>query len=264
MDFYAHLPSRALLGIAGQECATFLQGVCTQEIENLPENQLAYGAHLTAQGRFLYDFFILKQDDKILLECAKHELMPLAKSLHKYALNFTLDFEDFTEDYDIFAQWPSGAEGHPDPRHQRLGNRIYLPKGEKPAGTEKTEEDYENYRISLGIPDGSKDGFKERTFTAELGLEYLNGVDFEKGCYVGQELVARLHYRTEAKKRIYQLKTTHVIPPQTSIMAGEQEAGTVFSSNKDNALAIIKTRYLGKELMCGDEKVNPVAPDWWQ
>lgn len=264
MNFYAHLPSRALLGITGSESDAFLQGVCTQEIINLPENKLAYGAHLTNQGRFLYDFFILKQENKILLECAKHELMPLAKSLHKYAVNFKLDFEDLTDDYNIYATWGNCTEGKEDPRYGKLGSRIYLEKNNTPSGDEKTEADYENMRINLAIPDGSKDAIKERTFTAELGLEHLNGIAFEKGCYVGQELVARLHYRTEAKKRLYSIKINSPVTNGTTIFAGEQEAGTIFSVSHNTALAIIKTRYADKELTCDDKKIEPIKPSWWK
>jgi hypothetical protein len=213
----------------------------------------------------LYDFFILKQQDKILLECAKHELMDLAKSLHKYAVNFDLDFEDLTDDYNIYASWGDHlTKGLNDPRYKKLGNRIYLAAAEHPSGTKQTEEEYEAHRINLAIPDGSKDAIKGRTFTAELGLEYLNGVAFEKGCYVGQELVARLHFRTETKKRLYQVKLDKPIKSETPILCGEQEAGTIFSSCGDTALAIIKTRYLDKELICDGQKIVPIAPSWWQ
>ncbi len=265
-NFYAQLKSRAILAISGNNITEFLQGVCTSDINKLDKNTLGYGAHLNPQGRFLYDFFILKQNDKILLECNKHELMDLAKSLHKYTLNFSVEFDDMSDDYNIFAIFGNESnEGYPDPRHKKLGNRIYLPKNKKPTtGKEKLEDAYEEYRINLCIPDGSKDAIKNRTFSAELGLEFLNGVSFDKGCYVGQELVARLHFRTEAKKRLYKISSKNKISTSMPIMFENSEVSKISSAYNNTGLAIINTRYANKKLSCNNEEINISAPDWWQ
>lgn len=262
MTFYAHLENRSILAITGEDALAFLQGVCTQDVESLRKGVLSYGAHLTSQGRFLYDFFILRNGQEIWLECAKNELMGLARSLNNYVLNHAVEFEDLTEDFDVFALWGGKPEGYPDPRHPNLGTRLYLPKGETPTGSNKAS--YERHRLKLGIPDGSQDASKAENFTAELGLEYLNGVAFDKGCYVGQELVARLHYRTEPKQKLYQVPLSSPMPKGTDIMAENIKAGTILSNEGGMALALIKNRYFGKKLVANGQTLQPVAPSWWQ
>lgn len=249
-----HLKNRGVLGINGPDAAAFLQGAITQDIEKLSKTPLLYAAHLSPQGRFLYDFFITKQDDFILLDCAKNELMDLAKSLHQYAVGQNIEMHDLSDAFYVYAAFQAFDGGIADPRHSGMGYRLV--SKEKRAVADDFSA-YEEKRVKLGIPDGSLDGLKGKTLTAELGLEYLNGVSFDKGCYVGQEMTARMHHRTKPKKTVFKIALADEQKPHSTLMVGEQEAGWIFSNAGRSAIAIVKERY-------ADKFSNISKPSWWR
>lgn len=269
------LESRAVLAVSGEEATAFLQGVVTQDMELLAENKPLYGAHLTPQGRFLYDFFLIKHPSgKILIECNKEELMPLAGSLHKYAVGQKIEFEDLSEDYVVLADilekgeagtWQGESFIYTDPRLKELGLRALVPAKGTPTNTH-AEEVYEAHRISMCVPDGSKDGFKSKTLPNELRLESLNGINFEKGCYVGQELTARTKFRSAPQKSLYVITFPPTLSPElgTPILAGENEAGWVFSSHDGKGIALLRNRLTENksELTLNGEKINFKKPSW--
>ena len=239
---------RAILALRGKDAASFLQGVCTQDVRNLKEGTLLYGAHLTPQGKFLFDFFMQQKDDKeIWLDVAEKEMMPFAQALHKYATGQQVDFHDLSADFKVYADLDSEhPEALPDPRHWSMGKRLYVTKEIIIETADTSFEDYERARIALTLPDGSVDGFKAKTLPAELNFDDINGTSYTKGCYVGQEVTARVQHRGKVKKKLVTLTLKEQMDqpptPGTAITNTEDlEVGHLFSCVGNRGLGIIKT-----------------------
>jgi len=287
MPQLVHLSDRSILALTGKDAKGFLQGVITQDIKKLSEKHALYAAHLTPQGRFMYDFFVIQDaEDRILLDCASWELMPIAKAFHKYLINQDVEFNDMTEDFDIYADITPCKKGEPgdisekehedhliaynDPRLNTLGTRFITACSSKsPKGRNKAKEIgfYHNHRIKLGVPSGSYDVLKEKTLLSELFMEQLHGVSFEKGCYVGQELTARTKHRTTPKKHIFIVKYEGKAPELgASITCEGREAGWVFSSSEGQAIGILRLREVekNKPLFLGENAVKVTIPQWAQ
>lgn len=200
--YFSTLPNRGLLKVSGTGARTFLQGLISNDINLLDKQPCVYACLLTAQGKFLHDFFISEQGGIILLECeggARAE--DLAKRLSMYKLRAQVTIDCFKE-WEVYAV--IGKElGVPDPRHWDLGYRTF----EKPESIEEKSFDaWDHHRILLTIPDGSRDMIVEKSTLLESNIDKLNGIDFNKGCYIGQELTARMHYRALVKKRLQTVK----------------------------------------------------------
>lgn len=248
----AQLTDRAILAVNGKDAFDFLQSIVTQDLNLLESQPAVYAALLTSRGKFLFDFFILKHENNYWIDCHKNELMHLARAFYKYKLNNQIDFEDLSEDYNIYAMWenePNAQTTHsyPDPRHKMLGQRIIAPV-DSPFTADANMADYTNLRITHTIPDGVYDGFKEKSLPSDLNLDLLHAVSFEKGCYVGQEVTSRLHHKTGPKKRLFTITFDGEKPtPGTALKRGPMEAGHVFTtSSKNEGLAIIKLREIDK------------------
>jgi folate-binding protein YgfZ len=182
--FYVQLPNRGLVHIEGDDRKSFLQGLVSNDVNKASP---VYACLLTPQGKFLHDFFIHEGDRFLLLDCEGGER---AKDLYERLLKFRLrskvqlSVEEQNKIYAIF-----GADiGLPDPRHKDIGNRSF----EKPELEEKPFHEWDTRRIHLCIPDGSRDMKVENSTLLESRIDTLNGVDWEKGCYMGQELTARM------------------------------------------------------------------------
>jgi folate-binding protein YgfZ len=275
------LTSRGLLGLSGPDAEGFLQGQITQNLRRLDAAHALFGAHLTPQGRFLYDFFIFRLGGHVVLDVARDELMPLAKTLHHYKTRERVEFDDLSADYTVHALLhPSDGPAqrgdlmavgngvlYRDPRHLELGHRLVTPVGAPlPVdGTPADEATYHAHRLGLGIPDGRFDGEKGQTPLNELCYADLGGIDYTKGCYVGQELTARTHFRTQPKKRLFAL-TFQGTPPAagTPILADGHEAGTLFSSAGKNAVGLLRLTEVAKNpaLTCGGVALTARKPDW--
>jgi len=256
-----HLEDRALLGLKGRDKEAFLQSTITQDITLLNSQKAIYSAHLTTKGKFLFDFFVADMDDMYVIDCHKDELMPLAQSLHQYVITKDVEFHDLTGDYHLTVSdkaIENSALSYPDPRHKDLGWRNWLSqKPEKSAPM----ADYTQKRIDLKIIDGAYDAVKEKTLINELGFESLNGVSFNKGCYVGQELTARTKFRTEPKKKIVQvtLESDETVERGSVILCGNMDAGWLFSNQNGTGLALIRTRYLEKDLTLAGKPLHITA-----
>lgn len=256
------LTDRGILGITGTDAEEFLQSVITQDIKSLRKEPLLYSAHLTPQGRMLFDFFIFKHDEIIALDCSQSKLMELAKSLHGYVVGKDVEFHDLSADLNVYAITGNKTQGLPDPRHSEMGNRLYT---NRTLETDTTLDDYHNLRISNAIPDAALDGFQNRTLANEFNLDHNEGVSFTKGCYVGQELTARTKHRTEPKKRIFLIDYNgEPVESGTPIMKGKQEAGYIFSQANGQGLALLRTRYLEDELLLSGQPINVHLPAWFK
>ena len=242
--FFTTLKGRGLIKISGIERNSFLQGLITNDINLLDTQDCIYACLLTPQGKFLFDFFISQQNETLILDCeGGKRALELAKILNMYKLRAQADI-DIEENIDIYAII-GAAEGHKDPRHEAMGSRSF----EKPNDIdEKPFEDWDYHRISLTIPDGSRDLIPNKSTMDEAHIDKLNGISYEKGCYVGQELTARMHYRGLGKKHLYtitgqDLNLEILPPPETAIEIEDKVIGEMRSSCHDTGIALLKDQY---------------------
>ena len=243
------LENRALLALKGADKKSFLQAIITNDIENLNADTPLYAALLTPQGKYLFDF-ILSQDSEaetIFIDCEAERKDTLKNRLTMYKLRADVSIADVSENYDIWSVI-DGEEGFVDPRHTGLGRRAYLKKGQKPNGLEAEYGDYDKLRLQLAIPDGARDIEVEKRPILEARFEALNGVNFTKGCYVGQEVTARMKHRNAVRKQMYAIKLAGNAPEfGTLIYSGDKKAGHILSSLGKQAMALIKNEYIDSD-----------------
>lgn len=197
--FYTRLKNRGQITVSGSDRRTFLQGLISNDINLLDTQSLIYACFLTPQGKFLYDFFIREEARSLVLDCEGGERAEsFFRVLQMYKLHANVEISMVTE-IEVFACF--GFEhGFPDPRHEEIGRRFY---GIPPQGIEEKPFDvWDCLRIALCVPDGSRDMVPQKSTLLECGIDRLNGVSFGKGCYMGQELTARMHYRGLVKKHL--------------------------------------------------------------
>lgn len=232
---YTALPNRAAITISGADKTTFIQGLITQDIQKLDDHPLIYACLLTAQGKFLYDFFIRKGvvdgNDVYILDCEGGDrATSLLKKLRMYKLRSQVDLslsdnlfvaQIFSGDIDPLPQVESQAECYADPRHALCGYRAYA----KPTNIDEAPFDtWDAHRIRADIPDGSRDLIPEKSFIHEGRLDELNAVSYSKGCYMGQELVSRMHHRGLAKKHL-KCVDLNAVPDDAEIRSRCDHAG---------------------------------------
>jgi folate-binding protein YgfZ len=280
------LEDRGVLSVSGPDRVSFLQGLVSNDIEKAGPGSAVYAALLTPQGKYLYDFFIVEAGetgDALLLDCERAGLDGLMRRLSLYKLRTDVTFKDRSGEWAIAVIFGSGSieatiEGvavFADPRLAKAGVRCILPKAEartilEKAGLTLTDEaDYDRLRLTLGLPDGSRDLIAEKSTLLESGFDELNGVDWDKGCYMGQELTARTKYRGLVKKRLMPVAFDGPPPaPGTPVMLKGKEAGEVRSSQMTEdggiGLALMRLDALenSTDLKAGDVSVTPSKPDW--
>jgi tRNA-modifying protein YgfZ len=291
---YVALPERGVIALHGADRVAFLQGLISRDLEQITTDRAGYGALLTPQGKFLFDFMILRTAGALLLDAERARLPDLLRRLTMYRLRAKVDLEDASGRYAVAAVLGDDVarrfelEDRPgacrplgegfvfiDPRLTRLGVRALLPPATlgptlQALGFVPIEpEAYERVRITAGVPDGSRDLLTERSTLLESGFEELNGVDFAKGCFVGQELTARMKYRGLVRKRLLPVVLKGPRPePGTIIRLGEREAGEMRSSIDGRGLALLRLDRIAEAdqastpLSAGATEVMPVKPDW--
>lgn len=267
---YIPLPGRALLAVRGADAATFLQGLVSCDVRRAGVGRALLGALLTPQGKFLFDFFLVGAEDGFLLDAEASRVDELLKKLRMYRLRAAVEIERL-EGWVVTAVLGQAAPGAvkesvvvADPRHPAMGWRIYSPVTTIPADVSTgTFEEYEKRRISLGLPDGSRDAVVEKTLLLENGYDKMGGVDFAKGCYVGQEVTARTKHRGELKKYLFIVKSTAPLPETgAEIQAEGRAAGELRSSIGVLGLALLRTDMLGGLLSVGGQPLQVITP-WW-
>jgi folate-binding protein YgfZ len=294
VEGYVLLPERGVIALGGAEAVPFLQGLISNDLAKISEDRAGYGALLTPQGKFLFDFVILRQGDLLLLEVERERLAALVQRLTLYRLRSKVALDDASGRFAVAAVIGEGVAARfalpeqpgacrpledgiacVDPRLAGLGVRLLLPPERlEPAlqalGLARLEpEAYERARLALGVPDGSRDLVVEKSTLLESGFEELGGVDFAKGCFVGQELTARMKYRGLVRKRLLPVILKGPRPePGAIIRLGEREAGEMRSSIDGQGLALLRLDRLaeaaaaGTALVAGATEVVPVKPDW--
>lgn len=279
------LSDRALIVVTGSERVSFLNGLLTNSLEPVARGETVYACLLTPQGKFLFDFFVRAEGDRLLLDvdAARRADCLRRLALYKLRADVSLAAED---GYKVLAGFgepaPAGGIAFADPRHPDLGWRCWWPVsqplppaidapltpgatpwldlaltaanavavlagGDAPqttahsGATVPAVEAYHRHRIGLGVPDGSRDLEPDRSILLEFNLDTLNAIDFQKGCYIGQELTARTKYRAVLKRKVQPVRLTGPVPPPgTPILAGEKEAGELRSAVPGLGLALIR------------------------
>jgi folate-binding protein YgfZ len=261
------LDDRGVVRVSGEDAASFLQGVLTNDVERLGPREARYAALLTPQGKILFDFLVVRlpadNGAAFALDCATAQAADLAKRLSFYKLRAKVVISNESADHCVLAFLggaPENAGGiaYVDPRAAELGWREILPRAKGLAIGEASLSDYEALRISLGVPKGGVDFVYADAFPHEANLDLLQGVDFEKGCYVGQEVVSRMKHRGGARKRVVRVRLDGVAAaPGTPVMDGELPVGTLGSSAGASALAMLRmdrvedARVAGRGLSAG-------------
>lgn len=283
------LEERGILELRGEDCRTFLQDLVSNDVEKLTPEHAVYAALLSPQGKYLFDFFLSTVDDSILIDVDADRIGDLAKRLMMYRLRADVTIEDRSADWivgalldtpDCLPRDDAGActallDGvvFVDPRSAEMGSRIIVSATRWPdvlaelKYEESSIEDYEIKRILIGIPDGKRDLLTDKTFLMEAHFEALNGVDFNKGCYVGQELTARTKYRGNLKRHFYSLQFEGpALPVDTPLLLEGKEAGIVRSSVDGYGVAYLRDEDVsradeqGLTLKAGDVDVRVREP----
>lgn len=224
--YFVKLKDRGLIHVEGVDRHDFLQGLITNDINKLTPDAPLYACLLNAPGKFLHDFFVIDGGEFILLDCEGGDrAADLYKRLSMYRLRADVQIS-VEEDNDVYAIFGSET-GLPDPRHADMGNRSF----EKLDLEERAFDEWDKRRIALTIPDGSRDMVIEKSTMDEANLDQLNAIDYDKGCYVGQELTARMHYRGLGKRRL-----------QTVELDALPEGADIRSTCGDIAIALVKSQ----------------------
>jgi folate-binding protein YgfZ len=291
---YASLQDRGVLEIVGADRKAFLQGLVSNDVQKLGPHRALYAAFLTPQGKYLHDFFLAEQGEAILLEGERARLPDLQRRLSMFKLRAKVMLAEVSDRFSIAVAFGDGVGaklGLPtdlgatrpfdggiafiDPRLAELGARVILPRANGTRPLEAAElaraepADYDRLRLSLGVADGSRDLLVEKAILLEAGFDELHGVDWDKGCYMGQELTARTKYRALIKKRLVPVQIQGPLPePGTIVKLGEQEAGEIRSGRGDLALALLRLEAMdeaaksGAPLLAGATRVTPLKPAW--
>ncbi len=287
---FVALPERGLLAVGGPDRSAFLQGLVSNDVGKVAPARAIYAALLTAQGKYLHDFFIAERDGAFLLDGEAARLSDLQRRLSLYKLRAKVTvapadpglailvafgpgaLDTLSLPHEAGAAAPfAGGLAYVDPRLPALGARLVLPRDTaaealRAAGFTQTEfAAYDRLRLEAGAPDGSRDLVIEKSILLESGFEELNGVDWQKGCYIGQELTARTKYRGLIKKRLMPVRVEGAMPaPGSIIRRNGEEVGEIRSGQDGIALALLRLEAVAAagDLRAGDSAIHPIKPDW--
>lgn len=258
-----HLSDRAVISIKGEDTEHFLQGIITNNMRHLATQPAIYACLLTPQGKFIYDFFVVKQEEGVMLDVDAEVAEKLLSRLRIYRLRSKVTLE-LCADHKVIAgdELPNG---YTDPRYAALGKREIVPVSFNAEWS--PAEIYEERRCALAIPVGGKDMLPEHAFPLDYGLDSLHAIDFDKGCYVGQEVTARTKHRGTLRKRVYAVTGNAALPDEeTDILAAGKKIGELRSSFKEKGLALIRVDDLAAvgdaECKAGDVVVTLTLPVW--
>jgi folate-binding protein YgfZ len=282
--FWAPLENRCVIRITGTDAKEFLQGLITNDMDEVKSDRWLYAGLLTPQGKILFDFFILPDDDGYLIDCAAIRKDALLQRLALYRLRAAVEIAPAAE-LSVAAVWPAGdgvpAEiggadilSAPDPRTPAAGLRcLGLPDDLAAAAnrhdlTQATAGDYDRLRLELGLPEALDIGEGEH-FIHDSNFDRLKGLSFSKGCYVGQEVVSRVEHRGSARKRMMPVTFEGTNPAfGAAIKAGDRHLGEILTGRDGLALALIRLDHLakaqqaGETLEAGGVIVEPAPPPW--
>ena len=290
----AVLADRGVIRLDGPEARDFLQGLVTNDVRRVGPGRAIYAALLTPQGKFLFDFTIVEHEGGLLLDTEAARLADLVRRLTMYKLRAKVTVADASGQFAVVAAFGpnaledvgfdsrveagsakpfAGGVATVDPRLAGLGVRLILPRDGVEAALAAvrlapgTPEAWDAWRLGLGVPDSSRDILIDKSFLLESNFEEMNGVDFNKGCYVGQETTTRSKFRGNVRKRIFRVEAADgtVPPPGTLLMGGGREVGAMRSGRDAQGLALIRLEELesaGGALTAEGITLRAFKPDW--
>lgn len=280
----ALLPDRGVVKVAGDDARRFLNGLVTNDIAKIAPGSARYAALLTPQGKIIADFIAAEAESNdgggFFLDCPRALAGAIVEKLKFYKLRAKITVEDLSETLGVMAAWSGAALSevglsYADPRLPALGARTILPphlatEAAAKLGAALTDaEAYDAHRIALGVPRGGMDFIYGGTFPHEADMDQLNGVDFDKGCYVGQEVVARVEHRSNARSRVVPIAYDEFAPlAGLPVMAGDKQIGMLGSTAKGRGLALLRLDRIadaladGTPLMAGSIAIHVIKPGW--
>ncbi len=287
----ALLPDRGVVKVAGDDAGNFLHGLVSADVLELTAGQARFCALLTPQGKIIVDFIVVAapaaQGGGFLLDVPRSLTASLVQKLNLYKLRSRIMVEDLSETLAVIAAWngppplpQAGREGvglaYADPRLPALGLRLMVPPHLAAAAAAELGAElvaasaYEAHRIALGIPSGGLDFGYSDAFPHEADMDQLGGVDFTKGCYVGQEVVSRMEHRGITRTRAVPVRFDGDAAPAAgaAVMAGERQVGTMGSAADGHGLALLRLDRVtdavaaGLPLLAGGIAIHPVKPEW--
>lgn len=255
------LADRTIISVSGADAEPFLNGILTASTLGLTEDAFRYGALLTPQGKVIADALISRRDDAILLDCATLAAPALVKRLTLMKLRAAVSISERTDlGVTVFAE---GSRGAPDPRDERAPRRRITPRTE---GADPTP--YHSARIAAGLAEQGADFSTEEVFPADINMDLLGGIDFRKGCFVGQEVASRMKRRGTARRRTLKALVAAGAPLRTPVLAGDFEIGMLTSISGGAALARVRIDRLmeaeakGEALTAAGAPIVFDRPDW--
>jgi folate-binding protein YgfZ len=280
----ALLPDRGVVKVAGDDARKFLNGLITADLGKVTPAAARYAALLTPQGKIIVDCIVAEvapeDGSGLFLDCPRALAPNLVERLSFYKLRAKVVVEDLSETLGVLAAWDGDGTTecgliYRDPRLPALGLRAMIPPhlaGEAAAelGAELVDAGaYEAHRIALGVPRGGLDFIYNDAFPHEADLDQLGGIDFDKGCFVGQEVVSRIEHRGTARNRVVPVVFDAFAPDAgIPVTAAERQVGTMGSSAAGRGLAMLRLDRLadafaaGAPLIAGGVQIRPVKPDW--
>jgi hypothetical protein len=282
----ALLPDRGVVKVSGDDPRKFLNGLLTADLGKVTPGRPCFAALLTPQGKIVVDFILVEAPEAdgggFFFDCPRALAGTLVDKLKFYKLRARIVAEDLSESLGVLAVWDGeGATDYglcyPDPRLPALGMRVILPPhlaAEAAADLGATladEADYERHRVALGVPRGGRDFIYGDAFPHETDMDQLNGVDFDKGCFIGQEVVSRIEHRSSARSRVVPVACDGGAPEAgIPVLAGDRPVGTMGSAAAGRGLALLRLDRVadalaaGTPLTAGGLPVRLVKPAWAQ
>jgi folate-binding protein YgfZ len=280
----ALLPERGVVKVAGTDARHFLNGLATNDIGKVSPTAACFAALLTPQGKIIVDFIVAEAPAEdgsgFFLDCPRALAPALVEKLKFYKLRAKVTVEDLSDGLGVMAVWEGSGESdyglfYADPRLAALGSRMILPpdvaaEAAKDLGATLDNADaYDAHRIFLGVPRGGNDFTYGDTFPHEADMDQLAGVDFGKGCYVGQEVVSRVEHRAMARNRVVPIAYDQFAPiPGLPVTAGDKALGMAGSASNGRGLAMLRLDRVdealesGTPLVCGGIAIQLIKPDW--
>jgi folate-binding protein YgfZ len=247
----ARLTDRGVVGVEGADSEKLLQGLVTNDLEGLSPGAARHAALLSPQGKILFEFFVVRVENGYLLDVAAAKAAELAKRLTMYKLRADVTIKDRSADFAAYAIWGDSAAAltatrtclhFDDPRHQAMGVR-WLTESPPPPDRQVVELahiDYDALRVHVGMPEGGKDYDFGDAYPHEADFDLFNGVSFTKGCFVGQEVVARMQNKTVIRKRVVKITGTGPLASGADVNLGDIAIGRVGTVDGTHGLAMVR------------------------
>jgi folate-binding protein YgfZ len=271
----AELTNRGVVAVGGPDAAAFLDNLFTSDASKAGEGRAVYGGLLTPQGKILFDFIVFADGGRYLFDIDRSLVADFVKRLGFYKLRAKVEIADLSSERIVAAAWGDDAapilDGPvaPDPRNPALGFRAIVPPGADmaPDYSEATEADYHAHRVALAIPEGGIDFAYGDAFPHDAAMDQFHGIDFKKGCYIGQEVVSRMEHRGTARRRPVAVRGA-ALTPGAPVTAGDMPLGAIGSAHGDLGVALVRldrardAMDAGVPLMAAGAPVELALPAW--